>query len=194
MNAFPAQHIKFFAVKKEKKYIPKEEDIEKVLSAASQKERFYFLALINTLARVGEINKLKWEDIHDGYLILRTRKSKNSDITERIIPINDTLMEVLGSIPKYGEYVFSYRDGKPYIYRSKILKRACEQAGVKEFGYHSLRHYGASKLADLGVPITVIQELLGHSNTTTTDIYLQSIKQSLIDAVKKLESRQKSHT
>lgn len=187
LGANPAARIKFFAVKKEKKYIPKEADINKILSASTPKERSYFLALINTMARVGEINKLKWEDVQDEYLILRTRKSKNSNIMERTIPINNTLRKVLDSMPKYGEYVFCYKDGTPYLYRSKILKRACEKAGVKEIGYHALRHYGASKLADKGVPITVIQELLGHTTTTTTDIYLQSIKQSVKDAVKKLE-------
>ena len=79
-------------------------------------------------------------------------------------------------------------NGKTYQYRSKILKTACRKAEVKEFGYNSLRHYGASKLADSGVPITTIQALLGHQRTTTTDIYLQSIRKSLIDAVKILES------
>ena len=53
--------------------------------------------------------------------------------------------------------------------------------------YHALRHYGASKLANAGVPLTEIQELLGHERATTTDIYLQSIRNSLRDSIKKLE-------
>jgi integrase len=157
--------------------------------AAKPRQRLYLQALISTLARVSELNKLKWEDVHDGYLILKTRKAKNSNLTERAIPINQTLSAVLQAMPKIGEYVFCYLvDGTPYQYRSKLLKVACKKAGVKEFGYHALRHYGASKLADSGIPITVIQTILGHTTTTTTDIYLQSIKQSVKDAVKKLES------
>jgi hypothetical protein len=39
----------------------------------------------------------------------------------------------------------------------------------------TLRHYGASKLAQEGVPLTDIQALLGHQRATTTDIYLQSL-------------------
>ena len=93
-------------------------------------------------------------------------------------------------MPKVGDYVFCYKkSGKPYQYRSKLLKNACEKAGIKEFGYHALRHYAASKLADSSVPITVIQALLGHQRTTTTDIYLQSIGRSLFEAVKNLESQ-----
>jgi integrase len=185
----PAARIKYFSIEKKKKYIPPVKDVQKVLAVAQPKQKLYLFAIISTLARVNEINKLKWEDVHDDFLILRTRKSKNSDLTERVIPLNQTLRDVLKAMPKVGEYVFCHVvNGKPYQYRSKLLKQACKKAKVKEFGYHSLRHYGASKLADSGVPITVIQALLGHQRTTTTDIYLQSIRKSLFEAVKTLES------
>ena len=184
----PAAKIKYFPVEKKKKYIPPFADVEKVLAVVPEKQRCYLLAIISTLARVSEINKLKWEDVRDGYLVLRTRKSKNSDLTERSIPINQTLKMVIEAMPKISEYVFCHPvNKKRYDYRSKLLKRACEKAGVKDFGYHALRHYGASKLADSGVPITDIQALLGHQRPTTTDIYLQSIRPSLMGAMKNLE-------
>jgi len=122
---------------------------------------------------VGEINKLKWEDVYDERLVPRIRKSKNSDLTERDIPVNDTLKAVIDSMPKISDYVFCHPvNKKPYDYRSKLLKKACEKVKVKEFSYHALRHYGTSKLDDSGVPITDIQLLLGHQRPTTTDIYL----------------------
>ena len=62
------------------------------------------------------------------------------------------------------------------------------KGGVKEFTYHCLRHYGASALANAGVALTDIQVLLGHQNVSTTDIYLQSIKDSVKEAVKNLEN------
>lgn len=194
MSENPAEKIKYFSVDKKKKYIPPQEDVGKVLSVLLPKQRAYIMAIINTLARVNEINKLKWEDVRGEYLVLRTRKSKNSDLTERVIPINETLKEVIDSMPKISEYVFCHPvNKKPYLYRSKLLKRACEKAKVKEFGYHALRHYGASKLADSGVPITDIQALLGHQRPTTTDIYLQSIRPSLKGAMKNLEVTHISH-
>jgi integrase len=194
MSDNPAEKIKYFSIEKKRKYIPPFEDVEKVLSAVIPKKRAYLVAIISTLARVNEINNLKWEDVHDEYLVLRTRKSKNSDLTERVIPINDTLKTVIDSMPKISEYVFCHPvNKKPYDYRSKLLKRACEKAKVKEFGYHALRHYGASKLADSGVPITDIQALLGHQRPTTTDIYLQSIRPNLKEAMKNLEIASHPH-
>ena len=184
----PAFKIKYFPIEKKKKYIPPAEDVEKVLNIVTEKQRLYLLAIICTLARVREINKLKWEDVHEDYLILKTRKAKNSDLTERVISFNDTLTDVIKSMPKISEYVFCHPvNKKRYDYRSKLLKRACEKAKVKEFGYHALRHYGASKLADAGVPIVDIQMILGHQRPTTTDIYLQSIRPSLKEAMRNLE-------
>lgn len=184
----PAEKIKYFSIDKRKKYIPPLADVEKVLSVVLEKQRLYLLAIISTLARVSEINKLRWDDVRGDYLVLRTRKSKNSDLTERAIPINQTMKMVIEAMPKISEYVFCHPvNKKRYDYRSKLLKRACEKAEVKEFGYHALRHYGASKLADSGVPITDIQALLGHQRPTTTDIYLQSIRPSLTGAMKNLE-------
>jgi integrase len=186
----PAGKIKYFPIEKKKKYIPPAKDVEKVLAVVNDKQRLYLMAIICTLARVREINKLKWDDVHDDHLILKTRKAKNSDLTERAIAFNETLAYVIKSVPKISEYVFCHPvTKKPYDYRSKLLKRACEKAKVKEFGYHALRHYGASKLADAGVPITDIQLILGHQRPTTTDIYLQSIRPSLKEAMKKLEIR-----
>lgn len=187
----PGGKIKFFAVEKKKKYIPPAEDVEKVLAVATPNQRRYLLAIINSLARVREINNLKWTDNFDKYIVLRTRKAKNSDITERKIPKNRTLDEVIKATPKIGEYVFCHLSGKQkgerYDYRSKIMPSLCTKAKVRQFTFHNLRHFGASRLADMGVPVTDIQVLLGHTQPSTTNIYLQSIKPNLSEAMQKME-------
>jgi integrase len=161
-----------------------------LISVKAKRDKIYLLAIIHTLARVNEINKLKWADVYEDFLILRTRKAKNSDLTERKIPINSILKEIMKELPKISKYVFCYlTTGKPYHYRSKMIRRACEKAKVREFTYHALRHYGASKLAEEGASITDIQYLLGHQRATTTDIYLQSISPNLRVTMDNLNSR-----
>jgi integrase len=187
LSVNPADRIKYFSVEKKKKYIPPKNDVDKMLLFATPEQKNYLLAIITSLARVNEINKLKWSDNFENHIVLRTRKSKNSDITERKIPKNKTLKEIIKSMPKIGEYVFCHKKGEKYGYRSKMIKSLCKKAGVRIFTYHNLRHYGASRLADAGVPITDIQLLLGHQRPTTTDIYLQSIRPSLFEAMEKLE-------
>jgi len=176
----PAQRIKFYGVNKNLKYIPAQKDVEKVLSIVNDEQRKYLLTIINTLARINEINNLDWKDVFDDYLILRTRKSKNSNEVSRKIPFNKTLKEIVKD-RKEGR-VFTYR-GEPIGYRSKFLKNACRKAKVKVFTYHCLRHYGASTLANAGIALTDIQIILGHQRTTTTDIYLQSIRNGVKKAL-----------
>jgi integrase/recombinase XerD len=61
----------------------------------------------------------------------------------------------------------------------KKLKKCLKLAGVSlTLGFHSFRHYGASQLADKGAPLNVVQDLLGHTTLDTTNIYLQSLKES----------------
>ena len=183
----PARFIKFFPVSKKPKYIPPREDLLKVLETSTGEVRNYLLVVICTMGRIREINQLRWEDIHDDYLILRTRKAKNSDVKERKIPLNPLLRETIENIPRKGQYVFMNPTTETkFDYRKKLLKGLCKRAGVKSFTFHALRHYGATKLASEGVAITDIQTLLGHSRPTTTDIYLQSLSRTVKAASDKL--------
>jgi integrase len=185
----PANGIKPISIKnKKRRYVPPEEDVQKVLDRASPRQKGYLLVVIHTLGRSSSVNNLRWCDIYDDYLILRTRKAKNSDEKEIKVPMNAVLKEALSKIPHNGEYVFmNSRTGKQYDYRDKLVPGLCKKAGVPRFTLHCLRHFGASKLDNAGVPLCDIQELLGHEQATTTSIYLRSLRGSTKDAVKKLE-------
>ncbi|MHC1728017.1 MAG: tyrosine-type recombinase/integrase [Syntrophobacteraceae bacterium] len=184
----PCQGIKRYPESKQKRYIPPEEDIVKVLALAKPRDRLYLLAVAHTLGRVRAVNHLKWEDVSDNEIVLYTRKAKNSDLKEIRVPINEVLRSVLSDLPREGEYVFTNPlTGKPYDYRDKFLPNLCKKAGVRKFMYHALRHFGASKLDNCGVALTDIQQLLGHERPTTTDLYLQSLRGSVKEAVRKLE-------
>jgi integrase len=184
----PTKGIKPFGIERAKKYIPPIEDIRAVLFKATETERKYLLTLLYTMARMREINRLKWEDVTEEYVILRTRKAKNSDVAERRVPLTPTLKEILEGLPRVGDFVFINPTTKTrYDNRIKLIRSLCKKAEVKQFTFHNLRHWGASKLAKENVPLTDIQKLLGHTRPTTTDGYLQSLNPSLSNAINKLE-------
>jgi integrase len=184
----PAQGIKPYPIESKRKCIPTEEEVRKMLKAASPRQKAYVLVAIHTLGRSSSINNLRWEDVSGDHLVLRTRKCKNSNVKKIHVPLNEVLKEVLLKIPHNGEYVFmNKKTGKAYDYRDKLIPSLCRKAKIPRYTLHCIRHFGASLLDSKGVPLTDIQELLGHEHATTTAIYLQSLRGSTKEAIKKLE-------
>ncbi len=57
------------------------------------------------------------------------------------------------------------------------MERLCAKADVKKYGFHAIRHYVASIIADSGkATLRQIQTLLWHQRPTTTDLYLKGVK------------------
>lgn len=186
----PCNGIKPYPLRRKERYVPPMEDVSKVLGIATKEQRQYLLTIVHTAARVREINRLKPDDIHPEFehVVLRTRKAKNSDEVERIVPVDEVLKEVLKELPHDGEYLFiNPRTKTKFDYRDKFLAKLCDKAGVKRFTFHCLRHLSASLMADAGIPLTTIQEILGHQRATTTDIYLRSIRASYLKGTSPLE-------
>ena len=206
----PTDGIEFFPVEKKIKYVPPPEDIEKVISLADQATKDYLCTIKDTFARVGEVNRLTWEDVslEARYVILYTRKKKGGHLTPRKVPMTQRVFDILSRL--YSErdetvpWVFcnryvDWRNGEKkveaYRYRRTILGTLCKKAGVKYFTFHALRHSGASIMDNNSVPIGAIQRILGHENRSTTEIYLHSIGRQELEAVSVYEkATQNSHT
>ncbi len=183
----PAKGIDFFPMEKKLRYIPPLEDIEKVIACADQDTQDYLMTIRDTMARVGEVNRLTWDDIDlvKRHVVLYTRKKRGGHLTPRKVGMTDRLHEILTRRfaernPNY-PWVFwhTYKTGDkqvgPFKDRREIIKSLCDKAGVRHFRFHALRHAGASLMDNANVPIGAIQKILGHENRTTTEIYLHSI-------------------
>ncbi len=84
------------------------------------------------------------------------------------------------------------RPNKRFCSQTKIPKLTCWAQFAVTKGAENrvcilLPHFTASILKDLGVPIGVIQSMLGHENPKTTEIYLQTVNQSDRRAMEKLD-------
>ena len=194
----PTKGIEFLPVEKKLKYVPEPEDVESVLAEADLDTRDYLVAIRDTMARVSEINRLTWDDVDlkRKFVVLYTRKKRGGHLTPRKVPMTKRLYESLSRRNGFRRldvpWVFylekrNRKTGKmitaPYKDRREILKSLCQKAKVRRFGFHALRHAGASMLDGLGVPIGTIQRILGHENRTTTEIYLHSIGKPELEAM-----------
>ena len=173
------------------KYVPPPDDVDKVLGEAQPWERRILLFLLATGARSGELFNLTWEDVNFERCTVQlwTRKRKGGSRQARLLPLSPTLRGILTELaaerPEGAAHVFiNPQTGGPFHKLQPsvryMLKRLCKAAEVKEFGFHALRHFVASRLMDSQrANIVEIQQLLGHQRTTTTDIYLKSLSSAI---------------
>jgi len=186
----PTRGIKFRGADVKKKYIPPTEDILKVIKLAEWPDMVFLLTLRYTLARSIEIYNLRWEDVSfdNRTITLWTRKKRGGALTPRTIPMTDVLWEALKCFKNEGEYVFiNPKTGERFADKKKMLIALCKKAGVKRFTFHAIRHHGASLLVSKGVPLSDIQEILGHENLMTTVRYIQSLGGSTTQSIHLLE-------
>ena len=202
----PAKGIEFFPVDKTEKYVPPLEDVLKVLLVADFDTQDYLYTIKDTMGRIGEINRLKWSDIHlDGkYVVLYTRKKKGGHLTPRKVPMTTKLYAILlrryENRDKSKLWVFWHRYwdkkakawvDKHYKDRKGIMRSLCKKADVKYFRFHALRHAGASLMDNAGVNTGSIRRILGHEKRSTTEIYLHSIGDSEREAMDIFEQANK---
>ena len=146
---------------------------------------------LHTGLRRGEIFNLRWEDLDFSRNRIVVRKTKSS--TERFVPMNMEIRNVLFTIKEMNGFVFpSPRTGGKLFDLKKSFRKAVDDAGIVNFRFHDLRHTFATRLSDEGVDVVVLQKLLGHSDVRTTMIYTHAADEAMHVAVGKL-NRNKDH-
>jgi len=134
--------------------------------------------------RRSELLHLKPEHINSQRHILQIMNAKGNK--DRVIPISDKVIEMLREyFKKYKPETWLFEGaerGKPYSEESlsQVLKQAVAKAKIKKpVTLHWLRHSYATHLLEAGTDLRYIQELLGHKNSKTTEIYTHVSEKSL---------------
>ena len=163
------------------------DEAERLLKAASYNPEWHamiFFAL-RTGVRYGELSELRWRDVDlsAGRVLVRRSYCVGQVTTpkggrQREIPLSPRTVELLKKRRQLRHLqgdglVFCKEDGGRHIHRRAdvALKRCCRFAGLREIGWHKLRHTFASHLAMRGVSLKSVQELLGHATMEMTMRY-----------------------
>jgi site-specific recombinase XerD len=131
--------------------------------------------------RLNEVINLKWQDLDFDRETIHVKITKGGK--ERVVFLHHGLVQILNvyGIENEGLIIRSERGGK-YSGRSiqLVVKNAAKKAGVKKnVSPHTLRHCFATHLLEAGADIRIIQQLLGHNNLKSTQIYTHVANRSL---------------
>ncbi len=162
----PFIKMKLFSIEKRIKYIPPDDEINSLLEICDVGQKMLVEFVRDTGARIGEALRFTYPDIFDDYIVLYTHKSRNSNLIPRKVPKPDCIKNVNSKAKS--NFVFCRWSNTPDFLDEKVVK-----LGFRRWSWHNLRHRYASMLSKSGKPIFEIMSLLGHSNLSTTQNYLQ---------------------
>ena len=157
------------------------EELERLEGAAEAEGDAMVGVFARTGVRLGEFRALTWDDVDlvAKRLVVRrnlvhgklgTPKSGKG----REIPLCDSVVDALKKQRHLrGDFVFCGEDGRPLSLTVLYgrLRFYCKKAGLRQIAFHDLRHTFASHLTMRGVPLRVVQELLGHASIKVTERY-----------------------
>jgi len=175
-----------------------------VSTTEGQRNRAIIEMLYGSGLRVSELVNLRLSQMYlaDGFMIITGKGSK-----QRMVPVSDEAKKQFGlwmqcrheSIteqPGQEDYAFLNRRGHQLtrVMIFTIIKQLCLKAGIqKTISPHTLRHSFATHLLQNGADLRVIQQLLGHEDITTTEIYTHLEIADLREAVLKYHPANRPH-
>ncbi|HLS23428.1 MAG TPA: site-specific tyrosine recombinase XerD [Pseudogracilibacillus sp.] len=156
--------------------------------------------LYATGLRVTELIELEMNDIHltMGFVRCIGKGSK-----ERIVPIGSLAIEAMEHYLEYARPILVKRNqgetkffvnhhGRPLSRQGfwKLLKKLAKEQGLKKsITPHTLRHSFATHLLENGADLRAVQEMLGHADISTTQIYTHVSKSRLTDTYRQFHPR-----
>jgi len=153
-------------------------------SKLGQRDRLIILALAFTGLRASELLNLRPCDLTTHYLLVRHGKGDK----DRTIPLAETIrqpfLDYIQHNPlKQTDRLFPIKRKRLYT----IVTQYARAAGINDITPHSLRHYFATLLIELGAQLRAVQELLGHADISTTAIYLDLVPRHLQSSIALLD-------
>jgi len=199
----PASNI---ATPKREKKLPEflsQDEMNKLLSAASdatkagRRDRAIIETLYSTGMRVSELMCLNISDLD---FVGGTLKVQGKGKKERMVPIGGTAVRAVEAYlgdrteneKQPSSPLFLNKNGTRLTDRSvrRILIKYAKRAGItKDISPHTIRHTFATHLLDRGADLRSVQDLLGHENLSTTQIYTHVTTKRLKDAYEKAHPR-----
>lgn len=159
-----------------------DKEVKKLLiECRKQSYELYLCVLIalSTGARYSEVTNLTWKNVDLKNKQFHFLNTKNGD--NRGVAITSNIYQELKGFKKVrninSDYLFATKDGKKILYLRGQFEKALDQAKIKNFHFHDLRHTAASYLAKGGAGLLEIADILGHKTLAMVQRYSHFTKE-----------------
>lgn len=205
VNSDPTLHIEMPRPEKKLPKVLSTSEVEALLAASVKnpylniRNKTMLEVLYATGLRVTELVQLTLSDIHLHMGFLRCIGKGNK---ERIVPLGSAAIEMLEQYiqearpillkKKRHDVLFVNHHGNPMSRQGfwKIIKHLAKEANIKkELTPHTLRHSFATHLLENGADLRSVQEMLGHADISTTQIYTHVTKTRMKEVYAKYHPR-----
>ena len=149
--------------------------------SASSDPRIYAIVevLLQTGIRIGELANIRLEDAADSSLKVRSFEGH----PERTVPLNKRAKEALKRYTQArpqtsNDHFFVTKTGRPFLVRNirDAIERYFKRAGIENAKINDLRHTFVAHHLKNGVSIVFLSKMLGHKRLSSTERYLQYLK------------------
>nr|DAK44164.1 MAG TPA: SITE SPECIFIC RECOMBINASE XERD [Caudoviricetes sp.] len=162
-------------VEVEANFLDEEEQFALIKSARNLRDKALIMTVLSSGLRASEILNLKEDDLYRRSLIVSRGKGGKPRVTF-IDPLTEkSIREYHHKREVDSVFVFTNSFGKPLSrqYLSRMISETALRAGIKKrVSAHTLRHSFATNMLRKGARIEDVQPLMGHSNISTTRLYM----------------------
>jgi integrase len=180
-------------------FIPKEAEIDQLISGCSQRMATFLQTLKETGARCGEIWHLKWQDIDFESKVINITPEKGSN--PRVLPISNKLSSMLQALPRnYGPWTFAYphmpidHHAGHFCQQRKRIAQKLQNPRIQQIHFHTLRYWRGTMLYHQLHSEYYVMQQLGHRKIENTLLYInleQALFQGTVDYISRVATTEK---
>ncbi|PQO23390.1 integrase [Rhodobacteraceae bacterium WD3A24] len=142
---------------------------------APDRARIIFELCLGTGQRIGDVLKMRWDDIEAGGVNVKQSKTGS----KLWVPFTPALAAVIDRTPRRGLTILAQKTGRQvsYTIAQREVQAVRRKIGAEDYDLHSLRYTAAASLAEAGCSDELIQAVTGHTSMAMVARYSAATRQ-----------------
>ena len=171
----PAKGVELLKSTKPKREAWPDDMVKAYRATASGRAKLIFELCIGTGQRIGDVLRMRWNDLQDGGIHVRQGKTG----AKLWIPLTGALRATLDATPRKGLTIAAQTNGLPTSYRgaADLVMAVRRQIGAEAYDLHGLRYTTTRELAEAGCSDDLIKSVTGHATGAMVHLYAAAARQ-----------------